>query len=178
MNYFTELKKSMEFLAKKKDTIFIGQAVQYPGTAIFNTLKDIDKKKKIEFPVAEEMQMGATLGIAMDGNVPISIFPRWNFLILGINQLVNHIDKIKEMGRGKFKQKLIIRTAIGSVRPLNPQSQHIGDFTKEISSMCKNIDFILLEESADIFKSYHKAYYRDDKKPTVLIEYGDFYNEK
>ena len=38
------LKKSMHFLASKKNTIFIGQAVEVPGTAMSNTLKGISKK--------------------------------------------------------------------------------------------------------------------------------------
>ena len=54
MKYFDELKRSMEFLAEKKDTIFIGQAVEVPGTAMSNTLKNINKKKLIELPVAEK----------------------------------------------------------------------------------------------------------------------------
>ena len=41
---------------------------------------------------------------------PISIFPRWNFLLLAANQLVNHVDKINEMGAKKFRNKIIIRT--------------------------------------------------------------------
>ena len=41
MKYFNELKKSMEFLSKKDKCIFIGQAVEVPGTAMSNTLKDI-----------------------------------------------------------------------------------------------------------------------------------------
>ena len=44
MKYFDELKKSMEYLGRKKDTLFIGQAVEVPGTAMSNTLKNIDKK--------------------------------------------------------------------------------------------------------------------------------------
>ena len=44
MKYFEELKKSMEYIAKNKKTIFIGQAVEVPGTAMSNTLKDINKK--------------------------------------------------------------------------------------------------------------------------------------
>ena len=39
------------------------------------------------------MQLGMSLGLAMDGNIPISIIPRWNFILNGMNQLVNHIDK-------------------------------------------------------------------------------------
>ena len=72
----------MEFLGSKKRTIFIGQAVEVPGTAMSNTLSDINKKKLMELPVAEEMQMGITTGLALDGNIPVSIYPRWNFLIL------------------------------------------------------------------------------------------------
>ena len=34
----------MDFLGTKKDTIFIGQAVEVPGTAMSNTLKNVPKK--------------------------------------------------------------------------------------------------------------------------------------
>ena len=92
MKYFGELKRSMNYLAKNKKTILIGQAVEVPGTAMSNTLQDIKPNKLIELPVAEEMQMGMTLGLALDGNIPISIFQRWNFLLLAMNQLINHLD--------------------------------------------------------------------------------------
>ena len=55
MKYFNELKKSMEYLGKSKKTLFIGQAVEVPGTAMSNTLKNVKKNKRIELPVAEEM---------------------------------------------------------------------------------------------------------------------------
>ena len=35
------------------------------------------------------------------------------------------------------KSKVIIRTGIGSIRPLHPQDQHVGDFTESIRLMCK-----------------------------------------
>ena len=107
----------MSYLSGKRNTLFIGQAIEYPGTAMTNTLVNVDKKKKIELPVAEEMQMGMTLGMLMEGFVPISIYPRWNFLLLAINQLVNHLDKFNEMTENSYKSKAIIRTSIGSIRP-------------------------------------------------------------
>ena len=82
MKYFDELKKSMSYLAKNEKTIFIGQAVEVPGTAMSNTLKEINSGKLIELPVAEEMQMGITIGFGLNGNIPVSIYPRWNFLYL------------------------------------------------------------------------------------------------
>ena len=168
----------MNFLGRQKNTIFIGQAVEVPGTAMTNTLSQIKKKKLMELPVAEEMQMGASLGLAMDGYVPISIFPRWNFLLYGVNQLINHIDKFQTMNGKKIKPKIIIRTGVGSKRPLHPQYQHIGDFTEGFKKMFTNIEIINLKEAKDIFPSYKKAYIRKDNKCTILVEYGDFYNEK
>ena len=168
----------MNFLGNKKNTIFIGQAVEVSGTGMSETLINVPKKKLLELPVAEEMQMGMSLGLAMDGNVPISIFPRWNFLLYGINQLVNHIDKFKIMAGDKIKPKIIIRTSIGSQRPLHPQHQHIGDFSLAIKKMCTTIDVIKLNDPSKIFSSYKKAYERKDGKNTILVEYGDYYTEK
>jgi pyruvate/2-oxoglutarate/acetoin dehydrogenase E1 component len=178
MKYFDELKRSMDWLATKPDTIFLGQAVEYPGTAITNTLRDIDKERLLEFPVNEDMQMGFTLGMALTGQVPISIYPRWNFLILATNQLVNHIDKIKTMSDGKYTPKIIIRTSIGSQRPLHPQHQHIADFTSAYKAMCDFVDIVRLDEPNQIFEAYQYAYERTDNRPTLLVEWGDFYNEK
>ena len=168
----------MNFLGNQKNTIFIGQAVEMPGTSMSNTLSQIDKNKLMELPVAEEMQMGASLGLAMEGYIPISIFPRWNFLLYGVNQLINHIDKFQVMNGKKIKPKIIIRTGVGSKRPLHPQYQHIGDFTEGFKKMFTNIEIINLKEAKDIFPSYKKAYTRKDNKCTILVEHGDFYNEK
>lgn len=178
MAYFDELKRSMEYLSENENTIFIGQAVEVPGTAMSNTLKDIGKNKLMELPVAEEMQMGITNGLLLSGKIPISIFPRWNFLLLAFNQLVNHLDKINEMTKNFYRSKAIIRTSIGSQRPLHPQSQHVGDFTDALKSMTENINVVRLEEPDQIFKEYKYAIDRKDNVSTVLIEYGDYYNEK
>ena len=168
----------MNYLADNEKTIFIGQAVEVPGTAMTNTLKGINPKKLLELPVAEEMQMGMTLGLALDGNIPISIFPRWNFVLLAMNQLINHLDKVNIMSNNGFKVKTIVRTGIGSQRPLHPQHQHVGDFTDMVRKMCTSIDIIKLNEPEDIFPSYKKALNREDGKSTILVEFGDYHNEK
>ncbi len=178
MEYFKNLKNTMKLIGSKKKSIFLGQAVSYPGTAMFNTLKDINKKKLIELPVAEEMQMGMTIGMMMAGYTPISIYPRFNFLLLAINQLVNHLDKFNEMTGNPKKFKSIIRTSIGSKSPLNPQSQHLGDYSESLKKMCKSINIVKLKDSNKIKKEYMKAFNRKDGVSTILIEYGDYYNTK
>ena len=141
----------MNYLAKDSRTIFLGQAVRVPGTAMSNTLKEVDQKKLFELPVAEEMQLGITNGFALHGQIPVSIFPRWNFVMLAMNQLINHLDKIKFMSNNGYKTKVIIRTSIGSERPLHPQYQHVGDFTEAVQKMCSTIEVIRLKEPENIF---------------------------
>ena len=178
MKYFDELKRAMTWLGEQPDTFFLGQAVGYPGTGMSNTLKDVPDDKKWEMPVTEDMQMGISTGMALNGTIPISIFPRWNFLLLATNQIINHLDKIPLMADKPYNPKVIIRTAIGSERPLHPQHQHVGDFTKAFESMCNSIQIIRLDEPEGIFASYEWAYTRDDGRSTLLVEWGDYYNEK
>jgi pyruvate/2-oxoglutarate/acetoin dehydrogenase E1 component len=176
--YFDELKRAMDYLGEQPDTFFLGQAVAYKGTAMTNTLSGVPKDKLLEMPVDEEMQMGMTNGLAVAGTVPISIYPRWNFLLLAVNQLVNHLDRMKEFSHGEYNPKVIIRVGIGSVRPLNPQVQHTGDFTQTFRGMLRNIEVIRCDEPEDIFPAYCKAYNRKDGKSTIIVEYGDYYGEK
>lgn len=178
MRYFDELKRSMTWLGHQSDTMFLGQAVEYPGTAMTNTLTEVDRNKLLEMPVNEDMQMGMTIGLALNNTVPISIYPRWNFLLLAANQIVNHLDKIKLMSGGGYTPKIIVRTGIGSQRPLHPQHQHISDFTAGFRALCDDVDIIRLEEPHQIFEAYQYAYNRTDGRSTILVEWGDFYNEK
>ena len=127
-------------------------------------------------PVTEEMQMGITTGL-MAGYTPVKFFQDGIFL-LAMNQLVNHLDKFNIMTYGKYKSKAIIRTGIGSKRPLHPQCQHIGDFTSRVKKMCPNINVVRLDDPDKIFIEYKKAVDVKNNRSTILVEYGDYYNEK
>ncbi len=175
MNYKEELCKAMKLLSENPKTLLLGQTVKYGGTSMFHMLKDFSDERKIELPVAEEMQMGISLGLSLEGYIPISVYPRMDFLILAINQLVNHLDKCEEMSDGQFKPKVIIRTAIGSVEPLMPGVQHNQNHTEALRLMCTNIDVILLEEADQILSAYKKVLESD--KSTILVEIPDLYNK-
>ena len=175
--YMDELTRSMEYLGKFDNTIFIGQSVEVAGTAMRNTLLNVDHNKLVEMPVDEDFQMGLATGMALTGLIPISIFPRWNFLLLATNQIVNHLDKLKEITQSKNPGKVIIRTGIGSVIPLHPGPQHTGDFTEAFKLMCPNLNIVRLDTTSMIFDEYQKAYERSDGISSLLIEWSDKYND-
>ena len=176
MRYKEELIKSMEWLGKKENTLFLGQATLFSGHSISGTLEKVPKEKLIELPVMEEVQMGMCAGLSLEGYVPISIYPRFNFMMLSINQLVNHIDTMQRMSKGMLIPKVIIRVSIGSKKPLDGGAQHTQDFTMALRHMLQEVKVVDLTEPEIIFYSFKWAYAREGS--TILIEHGDYYSEK
>ncbi len=171
--YKAELTKAMKLLADDDKSIFIGQGTLYGGISMYPTMRDVPKNKIIEVPVFEDTQCGMSLGMALEGYTVISIFPRMDFLICATNQIVNHLDKIGEMSEGQFNPKVIIRTAIGSSRPLMPGPQHCQDYTEAFKSMCKYINVVKLERAEYIVPAYEAAL--KSNKPSMLIEVPESY---
>jgi pyruvate/2-oxoglutarate/acetoin dehydrogenase E1 component len=172
MKYKDEIIRSMEWLSEKENTIFFGQSVLYSGNAIYNTLNTLPEEKRLELPVFEEIQMGMSTGMAMNGIVPISCFPRFDFFM----RLVNHLDKMQNMTEGTFKPKVIMRTSIGSTNPLNGGVQHTNNYTEPFKQILGEVDVILLNEPEEIFPTFENAYNKDGS--SLIIEWGDYYNDK
>jgi pyruvate/2-oxoglutarate/acetoin dehydrogenase E1 component len=171
MNYLEEIQKGVNILADCPTTLFVGQAVQVKGTALYHQVKHIDINKRIEFPVAEDFQAGFCLGLAIQGYIPVCIYPRFDFALLACNQIVNHIDKWQ--GLTNTWSKVIIKIAVGSKYPLDPGVQHKADYTEAFRSMCKNINIYDLIYKQDIVPSYEQALI--DNQSSILIEHGDLY---
>lgn len=176
MSYLKEIQRSMKFLSRNKNVIFMGQSVVYPGSSIFVSLKDVPNSKKIELPVMEETQTGMAIGMALAGYMPVSCYPRFDFLILAANQLVNHLDKIDYLTNNNFDSKIIIRTMVGSTYPLNAGLQHTQDHTVALKELMKFSEVIKLKNKNQIFLKYKNAISKKNKKKVFLfIEDGNKY---
>jgi len=178
--YLNELKRASRFLGEKSDVIFVGQNAVYPGSTMCKTfIDDVPIEKRIELPLFENTQMGISIGLALAGYVPVSLFIRPNFLLYAVGVLVNELDKMSLITNGKIWPKVIIKTMNGSVRPLDPGVQHRNDLTDIFwGAHFKNINVVRLDEPEQIFKEYKYAYERSDGKSTILVEWGDYYREK
>lgn len=170
--YKSALRDAMAMLARQHDTIFIGQAVAYPGTAMFETLVDVPMDRRVELPVMEDSQLGMSIGLALSGFLPISIYPRMNFLLLAVNQLVNHLDKLPLYGNG-YMPKVIVRTAVASDHPLDPGPQHLGDFSSALLGMMKTVNVIKLNRIGDVIPVYRRA--MESEYSTVVVEMAEMY---
>lgn len=169
--YKDALTEEMTNLGKLENIVFVGQQIVYAGNPMSTTLGGVDKGKMIELPVMEESQMGFSLGLAITGKTVITFYPRWDFIILAANQLINHVDKFTLM-TGK-KINLFIRLGKGSDKPLDPGHQHKGNYLKEFKSMCPNINFYDLLTSDDVRHSYQHC--SKHGGVNVLVEYPELY---
>ena len=175
-SYKEELQRATDLLGENGYTFF-GQNMRFGGTSMYHMIKHLPEEQRIEIPVFEDIQMGMSIGLALNGIKICSVFPRMDFIILAINQIVNHADRVRLMSDDQFKLKgLIIRTAIGSVSPLMPGEQHSGDYCEGIQQMCKEIKVVKLEKAEQIYSAYEKAIQSDI--PTILVEIPDLYNSE
>ena len=176
MKYKEELDRAMEWLATKSNTVFMGQAIGFSGHAISNTMTQVPQDKRLELPVLEETQLGMATGMALTGWVPVTCYPRFDFFILGLNQLVNHLDKIQDMSQGDMKPKVIIRVAIGSKLPFSAGPQHTQNHTEAMRKMLTEVNVVELTEPEQIFDAFVDAYNSD--KSTLVIEHSEYYGTK
>ncbi len=163
--YFNELCAAMKLLADD-GYIFIGQAVGCKGTLMADTLADIPIEQRIELPVFENTQAGMATGIAMAGGKVCSIYPRINFMLEAIPQLVQHLDKIPLFS--DWKPKVIIRTAIATPVPLDAGPQHLGDYTDAVAAMLSTVKVVKLLDFRKIQSEYQAAMERNVS--TILVE--------
>jgi pyruvate/2-oxoglutarate/acetoin dehydrogenase E1 component len=179
LNYFDAIREGQKILADHPKTLFVGQSVRYEGHALFKTMQTeecgdiVPYDKRIELPVIEDFQMGYSTGLALAGFIPVSIFPRWDFLLLAANQLVNHLDKIPLVGN--FKPKVIVRTTVGAKFPLNSGWQHTQDHTAAFRLMLKTVKVLEIGSKWDALPVYREALACDGS--VLIVEKQDLFNE-
>ncbi len=178
MKYFDELKRTMEWMAQHPKTIFVGQTVAGPGTFMFQTLRDLPKEKALEMPINESFQMQFTIGLALAGYIPISVYPRQNFLLIATADMANMLDKIPVISSNQLLPRVIIRVAAGPYKPVHPGHQHVGNYAQGLRKILNWIEVVELEEPEQIFPAYKHALEREDQKSTLIIEHGNYYNDK
>ena len=169
-NYHSELCRAMALLSDA-GAVFLGQAVACDGTAMRSTLKHLPPERLIEMPVAENMQAGMCTGIAIAGGLPVCCYPRINFMLEAVSQIVQHLDKLPLYS--DYRPRVIIRTAIATNKPLDPGPQHVGNYVPAFRSMLKTIHVCELLHAEMIVPCYQAALRREGS--SLLVEHLSLY---
>src|SRR3990167_8513245 len=155
MGFSEAVNQAMLMLAADERTLFVGQSVAYDGATMYHTLNGVPMEKRLEMPVIEDFQLGFCIGLSLRGRIPICIYPRFDFLLLAMNQLVLHLDRFCEMG--DFQPKVIVRTRVGPTKPLNAGPQHCNDYTNAFALMLRNVSVVKLVRAEEVMPAYERA---------------------
>jgi pyruvate/2-oxoglutarate/acetoin dehydrogenase E1 component len=171
--YYNRIKANFESLAKVDNVLFCGQQVK--SEAFYNFLKNISLDKRMEFPIAEELQMSFCLGLSLEGYLPICIYQRMDFIPRAFDSLVNHLDIFSELSRGKFNPKVIIFTTIGSTKPLDVGLQHNKNLVKSLEASLRNIPVFYCKTCEEVDEAFGRAY--KNKDSSIIVVEQDLFNE-
>ena len=173
MTYKETLWDEMKKLAENPKVIFLGQ--QVGAEDFYGTLTGIPVERRKEMPVAEELQMGMSIGFSLEGYIPVSIYQRMDFLPRAADQIVNHLDLLKTLSEGKFNPKVIIRTTVGVSGPLDIGLQHKKDLVDGFKALVHFpvIRVTTIKEIRDAYKLARKC-----EGPIMIVEMQDLYNER
>lgn len=166
--YKKAIHEEMLRLAENDKVVFIGQQVNPED--FYGTLDGIPHSRRIEMPVAEELQAGMCLGMSLMGTIPVCIYQRMDFLLRAADQIVNHLDLTTRMSQGLYVPHVILRTTIGATSPLNLGPQHNKDLTEAFRQL---VSFPVYKATTP--EEVHRAYEIAQRQTILIIEVQDLW---
>lgn len=163
ISYKDAVKHCMESFGDK--AIFIGYNVAR-GDAM-GTLKSIPASQKLETPVAENLMVGLGIGMSFEGFYPVVYFERHDFMMVAMDAIVNHVDKIERISHGKYKVPMLIRAVCADSGPFYSGPTHSQDFTECLKAV---LSIPVLEpKNGSEMLAFVDAVHRSGR-PGVIIE--------
>ena len=145
--------------------IFIGYNVA-KGDAM-GTLKTVPIEQKLETPVAENLMAGLAIGMSFEGFKPVLYYERHDFMLVAMDAIGNHIDKIERISHGEYKVPIIIRAVEAFGGPFYSGPTHHQDFTEVLKTL---VNFPVLDPvtGVDVLKAFRGA--KESGRPAIIIE--------
>ena len=145
--------------------IFIGYNVTR-GDAM-GTLKNVPADQKLETPVAENLMTGLAIGMSFEQLKPVIYFERHDFMLVALDAIGNHIDKIERISHGEYKVPVIIRAVAADGGPFYSGPTHSQDFTSVLKEL---VDFPVMDPTngVEVLKAFTGA--KSSGRPAIIIE--------
>lgn len=118
MTYAEAIRAALREEMQRDQRVFLfGEDIGRYGGAFgvtFGLLDEFGEKRVIETPISEAAIVGATTGAALAGMRPVAEMMFMDFILLGMEQLVNQAAKVRFMFGGKASVPMVIRMPAGS----------------------------------------------------------------
>jgi pyruvate dehydrogenase E1 component beta subunit len=136
-------------------------------------LETFGPQRIIDTPISEEGFVGAGIGAALLGERPVVEIMTLNFLLVAMDQVINHAAKIGAMFGGEVRCPIVIRTPNGAGNQLT--AQHSQSFDGWFAGT-PGLKVVAPATPADA-KGLLKSAIRDED-PVLVIENLSIYKEK
>jgi pyruvate dehydrogenase E1 component beta subunit len=128
MTYREAIRTAIRDALQKDPRVFLmGEDVgRYGGAYAVSKglLEEFGPERIRDTPLSESTFVGAGIGAAMGGALPIVEVMTVNFCLLALDQIVNNAATIRHMSGGQFNIPVVIRMATGAGRQLAAQHAH------------------------------------------------------
>ena len=118
MTYAEAIRAALREEMQRDQRVFLfGEDIGRYGGAFgvtFGLLDEFGEKRVVETPISEAAIVGATTGAALAGMRPVAEMMFMDFILLGMEQLVNQAAKVRFMFGGKASVPMVIRMPAGS----------------------------------------------------------------
>jgi pyruvate dehydrogenase E1 component beta subunit len=165
-----------EEMNRDPDVFCLGEEIGIFGGSYKVTeglLKEFGPERILDTPIAELGIIGLATGAAMTGLRPVAEIMTINFIIVGMDQLVNNAAKIPYMFGGETRVPLVVRTPSGASHQLTAQhSQVLEVWFAYVPGM-----YVVAPSNPADAKGLLKTCIRDDN-PILFVENVLLYNEK
>lgn len=165
-----------EELARDPNVLLMGEEIgvfQGSYRITEGLLQEFGPKRVVDAPIAEEGFVGIAVGAAMLGVRPIVEIMTINFILVAIDQIVNHASKIHYMFGGQVRVPLVIRAPSGGTGQLG--ATHSQSFENWFA-YCPGLKVVAPATPYDV-KGLMRAAVRDDD-PVIFIESLALYDTK
>ena len=117
LSYVAAIREALELALTHDKRVFImGQGVDDP-VGMFGITKDLHKKygsdRVFDTPLSENALTGVAIGAALSGMRPVYMHNRPDFLLLAMDQIVNHAAKWRYMFGGRISVPIVIWATVG-----------------------------------------------------------------
>ncbi|GCE19970.1 alpha-ketoacid dehydrogenase subunit beta [Dictyobacter kobayashii] len=164
-----ELKRDENvFLMGEEIGVFEGS---YKITA--GLLKEFGPRRIVDTPIAENGFVGMAVGAAMLGLRPVVEIMTFNFIVLAMDEILNHAAKIHYMFGGQTPVPMVIRTPGGGGQQLSAtHSQNLETWFAHIPGL-----HVVAPSTPADAKGMLKTAIRNNN-PVIFIEHLGLYNTK
>ncbi len=117
LSYVAAIREALELALTRDQRVFVmGQGVDDP-VGMFGITADLHKKygedRVFDTPLSENALTGVAIGAALSGMRPVYMHNRPDFLLLAMDQIVNHASKWCYMFGGQVQVPIVIWATVG-----------------------------------------------------------------